>query len=148
MRFAFPLRAALVGLSIAALAGCAIDKGRQGQPGAYKVGNPYQIAGVWYYPKEDPFYDETGVASWYGSDFHGKATANGERYDMETMTAAHRTLPMPSIVRVTSTAGPLARLPAALASAGATIDRLRAIAPSLEDTFISLLVQKHDKEMG
>jgi len=102
MRFAFPLRAALVGLSIAALAGCAIDKGRQGQPGAYKVGNPYQIAGVWYYPKEDPFYDETGVASWYGSDFHGKATANGERYDMETMTAAHRTLPMPSIVRVTN----------------------------------------------
>jgi rare lipoprotein A len=102
MRFAFPLRAALVGLSIAALAGCAIDKGRQGVPGAYKVGNPYQISGVWYYPKEDPFYDETGVASWYGSDFHGKSTANGERYDMDTLTAAHRTLPMPTIVRVTN----------------------------------------------
>lgn len=70
--------------------------------GNYKVGNPYQINGVWYYPKEDPFYDETGIASWYGSDFHGKATANGERYDMATMTAAHRTLPMPSMVRVTN----------------------------------------------
>lgn len=102
MRFALPLRAALVGLSVAALAGCAIDKGRQGQPGAYKVGNPYQISGVWYYPKEDPFYDETGVASWYGSDFHGKSTANGERYDMDALTAAHRTLPMPTIVRVTN----------------------------------------------
>jgi rare lipoprotein A len=101
MRFAFPLRAALVGVSIAALAGCAVDKGRSGS-GAYKVGNPYQISGVWYYPKEDPFYDETGIASWYGSDFHGKATANGERYDMDAFTAAHRTLPMPTIVRVTN----------------------------------------------
>jgi rare lipoprotein A len=101
MRFAFPLRAVLVGVSLAALAGCAVDKGRYGG-GAYKVGNPYQISGVWYYPKEDPFYDETGVASWYGSDFHGKSTANGERYDMDALTAAHRTLPMPTVVRVTN----------------------------------------------
>ena len=70
--------------------------------GTYKVGNPYTINGVWYYPKEDPFYDETGVASWYGEDFHGKATANGEVYNMEALTAAHRTLPLPSIVRVTN----------------------------------------------
>lgn len=70
--------------------------------GIYKVGKPYQIAGRWYYPKEDYSYSETGVASWYGEDFNGKATANGERYDMNTLTAAHRTLPLPCIVKVTN----------------------------------------------
>jgi rare lipoprotein A len=68
----------------------------------YKVGKPYQIAGTWYYPKEDADYTETGVASWYGPGFHGKKTANGERYDQTAMTAAHRTLPLPSVVRVTN----------------------------------------------
>lgn len=101
MRFAFALRVVLGLCALAVLAGCAVDKARHGS-GAYKVGTPYQIAGVWYYPKEDPFYDETGIASWYGSDFHGKATANGERYDMDALTAAHRTLPMPTVVRVTN----------------------------------------------
>ncbi len=70
--------------------------------GVYKVGNPYQVAGIWYYPKEDATYDETGIASWYGSDFHGKYTANGEIFDMNEVTAAHKTLPMPSLVRVTN----------------------------------------------
>lgn len=70
--------------------------------GSYKIGNPYQIDGTWYYPKEDFSYRENGVASWYGPDFHGKATANGEVYDMNDLTAAHRTLPLPSIVRVTN----------------------------------------------
>ena len=70
--------------------------------GIYKVGNPYQIAGRWYYPKENYHYSETGIASWYGEDFNGKMTANGERYNMNTLTAAHRTLPLPSIVRVTN----------------------------------------------
>jgi rare lipoprotein A len=70
--------------------------------GVYKVGKPYQVAGVWYYPKEDPTYDETGVASWYGAEFHGKPTANGETFDMNEVTAAHQTLPMPSLVRVTN----------------------------------------------
>ena len=70
--------------------------------GLYKVGNPYQIDGVWYYPAEDYAYDETGIASWYGPDFHGKSTASGERYDMNDVTAAHKTLPMPSMVRVTN----------------------------------------------
>ncbi len=70
--------------------------------GHYKVGNPYQIFGKWYYPQEDYNYTETGVASWYGKDFHAKDTANGEEYDMNTMTAAHRTLPLPSIVKVTN----------------------------------------------
>ncbi len=68
----------------------------------YKVGNPYQIAGTWYYPKEDYEYDETGIASWYGRKFHGRKTANGEIYDMNALTAAHRTLPMPSYVQVTN----------------------------------------------
>src|ERR1700691_2094534 len=68
----------------------------------YKVGDPYQINGVWYYPSEDLSYDETGIASWYGADFHGKYTANGEVYDLNALTAAHRTLPMPSIVQVTN----------------------------------------------
>ena len=67
-----------------------------------KVGNPYKVAGVWYYPKEEPYYDEVGYASWYGRDFHGKKTANGEIYNMNSLTAAHKTLPMPSYVKVTN----------------------------------------------
>lgn len=70
--------------------------------GYYKIGNPYQIDGIWYHPAEDYEYDETGIASWYGAAFHGKQTANGEIYDMNALTAAHRTLPMPSFVRVTN----------------------------------------------
>ena len=70
--------------------------------GYYKVGNPYQIQGIWYHPEENYEYDETGIASWYGAQFHGKLTANGEDYDMNALTAAHRTLPMPSFVRVTN----------------------------------------------
>ena len=72
------------------------------QGGVYKVGNPYKILGRWYYPKEDYKYKEVGTASWYGPDFHAKRTANGEKYDMHALTAAHRTLPLPSIVRVTN----------------------------------------------
>src|ERR1700748_3241933 len=70
--------------------------------GVYKVGNPYQIDNVWYYPHEQPDYDETGIASWYGPTFYGKYTANGEVYDGGALTAAHRTLPMPVNVRVTN----------------------------------------------
>lgn len=72
------------------------------QVGDYKVGRPYQIAGVWYYPKVDYNYDASGIASWYGPGFHGRRTANGETYDENDLTAAHPTLPMPSIVRVTN----------------------------------------------
>ena len=68
----------------------------------YKIGKPYSINGVWYYPKVDYDYTETGIASWYGPNFHGKKTANGEVFDMNRVSAAHRTLPMPSIVRVTN----------------------------------------------
>ncbi|MFN7191250.1 MAG: septal ring lytic transglycosylase RlpA family protein [Rhodospirillales bacterium] len=75
--------------------------------GIYKVGEPYQIAGAWYYPAEDWSYAESGIASFYGgersgTDFHGRLTANGELYDMNALTAAHTTLPMPSLVRVTN----------------------------------------------
>lgn len=73
-----------------------------GSKGYYKVGNAYEIKGVWYYPKEEWDYAETGIASWYGPGFHGKQTANGEVFDENALTAAHRTLPMPSIVRVTN----------------------------------------------
>jgi rare lipoprotein A len=70
--------------------------------GIYKVGQPYQIDGTWYYPAEQWDYDETGIASWYGEAFHGKYTANGEVFDLNSLTAAHRTLPMPSVVEVTN----------------------------------------------
>lgn len=70
--------------------------------GDYKVGKPYQINGVWYYPSVDMSYDRTGIASWYGPNFHGKPTANGETFDQWEVSAAHKTLPMPSVVRVTN----------------------------------------------
>lgn len=69
------------------------------KPG-YKVGRPYRIAGKWYKPLERFELSQTGIASWYGPGFHGRLTANGERYNMHAMTAAHRTLQMPSVVLV------------------------------------------------
>ncbi len=68
--------------------------------GIYKIGTPYQIEGEWYYPQENVTYDNQGIASWYGSQFHGKRTANGEIFDMELLTAAHPTLPMPVRAKV------------------------------------------------
>ena len=70
--------------------------------GDYKVGKPYKIRGIWYYPAVDPDYDETGIASWYGPGFHGKRTANGAIFDENKVSAAHKTLPLPSVVRVTN----------------------------------------------
>lgn len=70
--------------------------------GGFKLGAPYEVEGVWYHPRYEPNYDETGVASWYGGPFHGERTANGERYDMNALSAAHRTLPLPSLVRVSN----------------------------------------------
>ncbi|MDP2373987.1 septal ring lytic transglycosylase RlpA family protein [Reyranella sp.] len=90
---------------VVCLAACGSTSGGKAsvaQRGTYKVGAPYKIDGVWYTPKEDFNHVETGVASWYGPGFHGKSTANGERYDQTDRTAAHRTLQMPSIVRVTN----------------------------------------------
>jgi rare lipoprotein A len=103
---ATPRITAVMTLAAAALAlsACSTtDELPQGMNGGtYKVGSPYQIKGVWYYPKEEPGYDETGIASWYGDYFHGRKTANGETYNMNALTAAHRTLPMPSFVDVTN----------------------------------------------
>jgi rare lipoprotein A len=70
--------------------------------GRYKVGNAYQIAGRTYHPREDTSYDETGTASWYGDRFHRRQTANGEWFDMNRLTAAHPTLPLPIYARVTN----------------------------------------------
>lgn len=65
---------------------------------------PYQVRGRWYYPKEQPDYDEVGQASWYGGYHHGRPTSTGERFDMNALTAAHKTLPLPSLVEVTNRA--------------------------------------------
>lgn len=70
--------------------------------GKYYVGQPYQVAGRWFTPREQPGYDKTGVASWYGEAFHRRMTSNGEYFDMNTLTAAHATLPLPSYVLVTN----------------------------------------------
>ena len=102
------------GLSLLLLTACTTDKvveykelseevtAIKNEGGVYKIGSPYTALGQRYYPKEDYDYSEVGVASWYGSDFHNKRTANGEIYNMYAVTAAHRTLPLPSIVKVTN----------------------------------------------
>ncbi|WP_297583469.1 septal ring lytic transglycosylase RlpA family protein [Roseibium sp.] len=72
--------------------------------GRYVVGKKYKIAGKWYYPKHEPNYKKTGLASWYGPTFHGRKTANGEIFDRNGLTAAHTTMPLPSYARVTNTA--------------------------------------------
>src|SRR4051812_31012491 len=70
--------------------------------GTYRIGKPYTVAGRVYVPEEDLNYREEGLASWYGDDFHGRLTANGEVFDMTSLTAAHPTLPMPCYARVTN----------------------------------------------
>ena len=103
---------AAVGLTLAAcastpaLAPIAAGPETQGQPSprynGYKVGQPYQVRGVWYYPKTQPDYDQIGIASWYGEQFHNHYTADGEVFDMHLPSAAHTTLPLPSLVEVTN----------------------------------------------
>jgi rare lipoprotein A len=70
--------------------------------GRHHVGKPYQVAGRWFTPKEQPNYDKTGTASWYGPQFHRRMTSNGEWFDMAELTAAHPTLPLPSYAKVTN----------------------------------------------
>lgn len=103
------VRLGIVGLGFV-LAGCA-SSGPQtssNHHGRYRVGypsyrvEPYQVKGVWYTPKVDYDYDETGTASWYGPGFDRQPTADGEIYDMNQVSAAHKTLPLPSIVEVTN----------------------------------------------
>lgn len=99
-------------LALAALAACSSQPQRSQAPGEgprdeprARNGNPpfYEIAGRRYVVLESAAgYVEQGVASWYGPDFHGKRTATGETYDMQGMTGAHPTLPLPTWVRVTN----------------------------------------------
>ncbi|PWR25903.1 septal ring lytic transglycosylase RlpA family protein [Zavarzinia aquatilis] len=101
------LRTFVVVTALAATLGaCArdrVDSNQTTRPGVVEATlRPYQIKGVWYYPKVDWSYDETGIASWYGEPFHGRKTAIGEVYDMNEMTAAHKTLQLPADVRVTN----------------------------------------------
>ena len=70
--------------------------------GRYQIGEPYQVAGRWFTPKEQPNYDKTGPASWYGEAFNRRMTSNGEWFDMDRLTAAHPTLPLPSYAMVTN----------------------------------------------
>lgn len=117
---AHPLRAELGvwirGLTVIAaaiavgLAACATPGTTTGGPpqasavpgGQYILGEPYEVEGVWYYPQEQPAYDETGLAGVYGGDRNGQTTANGEVFDPYAVTAAHPTLPMPVMVEVTN----------------------------------------------
>ena len=117
----------LAGLATATLAGCSggfdldklgivdprygVSSGARvvepGEPipkggGAYRIGPAYTVGGKTYVPTEDREYRAEGLASWYGEDFHGRQTANGEVFDMNSLSAAHATLPMPCYVRVTN----------------------------------------------
>jgi len=105
-----------LGCAAASLAGCGRGGNGEklgerviplGQPvpkggGTYSLGAPYQVAGVWYRPRENPSYDRVGIASWYGELFQGRRTANGEIYDMDRLSAASPTLPLPVYARVTN----------------------------------------------
>lgn len=109
------LNATAIILACAALAACASpryaarddDRPSATRPATKPGGRipatmrPYQVAGKWYTPRVDEDYDEKGIASWYGEQFHNRNTANGEVFDMDLITAAHKTLPLPSIVEVT-----------------------------------------------
>ena len=102
MMGAIPLLSSCSQIELASHFGKKITGSNIKSKGHYKVGSPYTIKGRRYYPNVDYNYNKTGVASWYGPGFHGKATANGERFDQNELTAAHKTLPLPSIVRVTN----------------------------------------------
>jgi rare lipoprotein A len=95
------LLAACAGQPERVATGRAPDPAKPAVPGV-KIGKPYQVFGVTYYPADDRAYEKVGIASWYGPTFHEKATANGEIYDQDDLTAAHKTLPMPSWVEVTN----------------------------------------------
>jgi rare lipoprotein A len=103
------LRLALVAAAAGSLGACAsvapgplASASPPSRGGGARVGPPYEVNGVWYVPREQPNYDEVGTASWYGAAFDGKATADGEIFDMDAVSAAHTTLPLPSIVEVTN----------------------------------------------
>src|SRR5262245_46936121 len=117
LRWSSVARVAALAVGCLALASCSGPPGKEsryskrvvedGEPvpkggGTYRVGRPYSINGRTYVPAENPSYRIEGIASWYGPDFHGRLTANGEVYDMHSISAAHTTLPLPSYARVTN----------------------------------------------
>lgn len=105
------LKLGIITLASASLAACVTpryspsgkggvaSRGGDRLPGAMR---PYQVRGTWYYPKEQPRYNEVGIASWYGDKFHNRSTANGESFDMWRVSAAHKTLPLPCMVEITN----------------------------------------------
>ena len=108
-------RALALGAAMFGLAACAsVEPRYAAEPNAgakpsprysgYHVGQPYEVNGRWYTPSDQPDYDETGLASWYGEQFHNRYTADGEVFDMGLVSAAHKTLPLPSLVEVTNLA--------------------------------------------
>ena len=109
------LRGALTAAAFSTLAACASFGGGRDAPLGLPVVTdpapivsgtmrPYQIRGRWYRPAEQPAYDEVGMASWYGAQHNGRPTSTGELFDMNALTAAHKTLPLPSLVEVTNRA--------------------------------------------
>lgn len=109
------LRGVLIAAAFSTLAACASFGGGRDAPLRPPVVTdpapivsgtmrPYQIRGRWYRPVEQPNYDEVGMASWYGAQHNGRPTSTGERFDMSALTAAHKTLPLPSLVEVTNRA--------------------------------------------
>lgn len=85
------------------VAACATPGHPPGSGKPARKGEAYQVGGEWYYPLATARgYREVGKASWYGRKFHGRRTASGEVYNMHLPTAAHRTLPLPTIARVTN----------------------------------------------
>ncbi|WP_208440968.1 septal ring lytic transglycosylase RlpA family protein [Bartonella raoultii] len=106
------------------------NQSKEKKSGRAVVGKPYQIKGKWYYPQNDPTYKRVGEASWYGSDFHGRLTANGEVYDMNLLTAAHPTMPLPSYARVTN-----------LKNGSSIIVRVNDRGPFMKDRIIDLSKQ-------
>jgi rare lipoprotein A len=104
------------------------------------AGPPYQVAGRWYVPAHEPNYNEVGIASWYGPTFHGKPSASGEMFDENALTAAHPTLPIPSLVRVTN-----------LENGRGVVVRLNDRGPFVDDRIIDLsraagaALDMHDK---
>ncbi len=118
----FARRFSLMALAAFSLAACATPKYEVGRTVATSTGSaprpgsmigrdgkplrgtekPYQIKGIWYYPHEDKDYNVVGIGSWYGEQFHNRRTSNGEIFDMDLPSAAHKTLPLPSLVEVTN----------------------------------------------
>jgi rare lipoprotein A len=98
--------------------------------GSYHVGQPYVVGGRMYVPQYDPHYKATGLASWYGDDFHGRYTANGEVFDLNGISAAHTTMPLPSYARVTN-----------LANGRSLIVRVNDRGPYVHDRVIDLSVR-------